>query len=130
MTNFRIALACVLAAVAGLAHAHHSNTPFDMSQSFIKGIGESFPQAHLTFDRFHVIKLMNDAVDEVRRQEQKAKPELKKTRFSWLKNEENMKLDEKERFQALKNSTLDTARAYRLKLGLQNLYDERARFAP
>jgi len=73
---------------------------------------------------------MNDAVDEVRRQEQKQKPELKKTRFSWLKNEENMKLDEAERFQALKNSTLDTARAYRLKLGLQNLYDERARFAP
>lgn len=102
----------------------------DMSQAFIKGIAESFPQAQLTFDKFHVIKLMNDAVDEVRRHEQKAKPELKKTRYSWLKNEENMKLEEKERFQALKDSTLDTARAYRLKLGLQNLYEESTRFAP
>ena len=33
--------------------------------AFIKGILEEFPKAHLTFDRFHVMQLMNDAVDEV-----------------------------------------------------------------
>jgi cytochrome c-type biogenesis protein CcmE len=34
MKLFRSALACVLAVIASLAYAHHSNTPFDMAQSF------------------------------------------------------------------------------------------------
>jgi hypothetical protein len=34
MKIFRSALVCLLAVMAGFAHAHHSNTPFDMSQSF------------------------------------------------------------------------------------------------
>jgi transposase len=48
----------------------------DMSQAFIKGAQEQFPDAHLTFDRFHVIKLANNAGDEVRRAERKQRPEL------------------------------------------------------
>jgi len=35
----------------------------DMSRSFIKGVKEEFPKAHMTFDKFHVIKLINDPVD-------------------------------------------------------------------
>lgn len=101
----------------------------DMSKAFIKGIRQEFPKAHLTFDRFHVIKLMNEAVDEVRRQEQKARPELKKTRFLWLRNEENIVPDDWARFQMLKDSTLDTALAYRLRLALQDLYLQPTRFA-
>jgi len=102
----------------------------DMSQGFIKGIGEAFPDAKVTFDRFHIIKLMNEAVDEVRRHEQKSRPELKKTRFSWLKNEKDLKREERERFEALKGSTLNTAWAYRHKLALQGIYNEPARYAP
>ena len=102
----------------------------DMSAAFIKGLGKDFPRAHLTFDRFHVIQLMNDAVDEVRRAEQKSRPELKKTRYSWLRNEKNMKDDERESFQALKDSTLATARAWRIKTALQDLYDEEPDKAP
>lgn len=34
MKILRLVLACVLATVVSFAHAHHSNTPFDMSQSF------------------------------------------------------------------------------------------------
>ena len=94
----------------------------DMSAAFIKGIRENFPVAQLTFDRFHVTQLMNEAVDQVRRAEQRSRPELKKTRFSWLTNEENMKPDARERFQSLKSSTLATARAWRIKSTLQALY--------
>ncbi len=43
----------------------------DMSPAFIKGITECFPKADITFDKFHVIKILNEAVDEVCRQEQK-----------------------------------------------------------
>ena len=44
----------------------------DMSEAFIQGIGENFPQARLTFDKFHVIKMMNEAVDQVRREERRS----------------------------------------------------------
>jgi transposase len=98
----------------------------DMSAAFIKGLGESFPLAQLTFDKFHVISLMNDAVGEVRCEEQKTRPELKKTRYSWLKNEKNMTPDVRERFQELKDSTLATARAWRIKTMLQSLYEQPA----
>jgi transposase len=101
-----------------------SDFSLDMSAAFIKGLRENFPAANLTFDPFHVIQLMNEAVDEVRRAEQKNRPELKKTRYSWLRNEKNMLADERERFQALKDSTLATARAWRIKTQLQSLYDQ------
>lgn len=39
-----------------------------------------------TFDKFHIMKIINEAVDEVRRQEQKERPELARTRYIWLKN--------------------------------------------
>ena len=39
----------------------------DMSPSFIQGCKENFPLAEITFDKFHIIKLVNHAVDLVRR---------------------------------------------------------------
>ena len=44
----------------------------DMSQAFIKGTAESLPNAQITFDKFHVVKLINEAVDAVRRANRKA----------------------------------------------------------
>ena len=96
----------------------------DRSAAFIKGIRESFPLAQLTFVKFHVVGLMNEAVNEVRREEAKTRPELKKTRYSWLTNEENTKPEVRKRFQALKDSSLVTARAWRIKTMLQALYRE------
>ena len=45
-----------------------------MSKAFAKGIAASLPNAHVTFDKFHVVSLVNDAVDEVRRLERKDHP--------------------------------------------------------
>ncbi|WP_459919109.1 transposase, partial [Desulfocicer niacini] len=50
----------------------------DMSPAFISGIGQYLPKSQITFDKLHVMKIINNAVDEVRRQEQKNHPELKK----------------------------------------------------
>ncbi|AKB27605.1 transposase [Methanosarcina siciliae T4/M] len=41
-----------------------------MSSAFINGISSEFPDVKITFDKFHVMKMMNEAVDEVRKQEQ------------------------------------------------------------
>ena len=35
----------------------------DLSPSFIAGAAESFPAAQITFDRFHVVKLLNEAMN-------------------------------------------------------------------
>jgi transposase len=94
----------------------------DMSKSFIKGLREFFPKAHLTFDRFHVMKLLGEAVDEVRRKEVKERPELKKTRYIWLKNPSNLTAKQMKSLNALQDANLLTAEAYRLKLTFQDLY--------
>jgi transposase len=57
-----------------------------MSPAFIAGIAQSLPNAQITFDKFHLVKLINEAVDAVRRTEQKSHAELKNSRYLWLKN--------------------------------------------
>jgi transposase len=101
----------------------------DMSKAFISGVEAEFPDAQQTFDRFHVIALANDAVDEVRRQEQKSRPELKGSRYSWLKNEKNRTEEQQQVFEELRRGNLKTARAWRLKDTLQKLYDQPADMA-
>lgn len=43
----------------------------DMSPAFIRGASEYLPNAEVTFDKFHVIKILNEALDEVQRKGQK-----------------------------------------------------------
>ncbi len=49
----------------------------DMSPSFIKGVARSFPNAQVTFDKFHVVAHASQALDLTRRAEQKTDPVLK-----------------------------------------------------
>ena len=53
----------------------------DMSPAFIKGIANSLPAAAITFDKFHAVKIVNDAVDQVRRAERKVHNVLAGTRY-------------------------------------------------
>ena len=62
----------------------------DMSPAFIKGVREQFPETELTFDKFHIVKVVNEAVDKVRREEQKEHPEQTRSRCAWLKNPQNL----------------------------------------
>lgn len=102
----------------------------DMSPAFIKGATENFPQAAITFDKFHVIQSANEAVDEVRRTERKSCTELKDTRYLWLKNPENLTAAQKETMAKLKDCDLDTAKAYRMRLILQEIYRYPTAIAP
>jgi transposase len=95
----------------------------DMSPAFKKGAGKNFPWANITFDKFHVIKLMNEALDKVRRFEQKDNPILKKTRYLWLCNPDKLNEDKLNKIKSLKNLNIKTARAYQIKLSLQDIYE-------
>lgn len=94
----------------------------DMSPAFIKGIERYFPNAQITYDKFHVMKMVNEAVDKVRRSEQNETDELKKTRYIWLKNEQNLTAKQREKLIKLKDINLKTVRAYNIKLALQDFW--------
>ncbi len=94
----------------------------DLSPAFQSGIKTNFPDSHMTFDPFHLTKIVNEAVDEVRRREVAERPELMGTRYVWLKNEWNHTAKQRDIFQALRGSTLKTARAYQLKSVFQDLF--------
>ena len=96
----------------------------DMSPAFIKGLEDHFPNAKLTFDRFHVMKLLGEAVDEVRRREVKEYPELKRSRYVWLKNPSNLSARQARMLEALRNANLNTAEAYRMRCILQDFYEQ------
>ena len=94
----------------------------DMSKAFQKGVKEHLPEAEITFDEFHLMQGMNKAVDEVRRQEQKDHPELKKSRYIWLKNEWNLTQKQAERFDTLRKLDLKTGKAYAIRSVFQDLF--------
>ena len=98
----------------------------DMSPAFISGVKKQFPNARVTFDKFHIMKIINEAVDEVRRQEQKDRPELARTRYIWLKNPANLKLFQVETLEGLtvKKLNLKTSRAYHIRLNFQELFNQ------
>jgi transposase len=98
----------------------------DMSPAFISGVEKQFPNSRLTFDKFHIMKIINAAVDEVRRQEQKDRPELARTRYIWLKNPENLKLSQVGTLEGLtvKKLNLKTSRAYHIRLNFQELFNQ------
>lgn len=103
----------------------------DMSPAFIKGAREQFPDTQLTFDKFHIMKIVNDAVDEVRRLEQKDRPELFRSRYIWLKNPENLKKSQVNTLDNLtvKKLNLKTSRAYHIRLNFQELFKQSPLFA-
>jgi transposase len=94
----------------------------DMSVPFISGASAYFPNAGVTFDKFHVIQALNKAQDEVRRTEQKKNPLLNRSRYIWLKNPENLTAEQKKKLETLRFENLKTAKVYQMKLTFQDIY--------
>ena len=71
--------------------ANVTDACIDMSKAFIKGVNEALPNAEITFDPFHLIQHMNDALSKVRAEEARLYPEMMKgSRYAFLKNPENL----------------------------------------
>jgi len=96
----------------------------DMSPAFIKGVKENLPEAEITFDKFHIIKLINEAVDQVRREEGQYTPVLKGTRFIFLKNEDNLTAKQKvtKKELSLAKLNLKSVRAMQMRENFQQIY--------
>jgi transposase len=95
----------------------------DMWDAYLNGIRNHIPKADVVFDRFHIMKQMNKAIEKVRWAEQKTNNDLKKTRFIWLKNPKSLTEKQAEKLSCLKQYDLKTARAYHIKLALARFWD-------
>lgn len=118
----------VVAAFADDLEAHGGcaenirNVCIDMSTSYRAGVDAHLPWAAVTFDEFHVIQLVNKAVDEVRRQEVKSTPGLRRSRYIWLKDKRAWSPRQTAQFADLRHLNLNTHRAFRIKEALREIF--------
>lgn len=100
----------------------------DMCGSYIEEVRARVPHATICFDPFHVVKLANQAVHEVRRaeaRERKGSPEaavLKGSRWALLKTPENLRPEEQVRLSSVAALNRRVYRSYLLKEELRALY--------
>jgi transposase len=107
----------------------------DMSAAYLKGVTASLPKAQISYDRFHVIALANAAMDEVRRQEMRTdgagvnrelgttnRKVLKSLMWGMRKNPQGWSDKQTDAMHWLQRSNLRSARAWRLKQALREVY--------
>ena len=107
----------------------------DMWAPYLNSVRHYVPQADdkIVFDRFHVAKHLGDAVDRVRRAENKqlradGDDRLKGSRYLWLENPTTMSTERwRGEFEALRRSNLRTARAWAIKETAARLWNYRTR---
>lgn len=102
----------------------------DMWEPYVQATLSGLPLAadKIVFDRFHIMKHVNEAVDKVRLAEHRrisawGCDKLKGTKHWWLYAEENLPQRYRERFDGLKHNHLKTARAWAIKETLRHLWD-------
>ena len=96
----------------------------DMSPAFIKGVEANLPNASVVFDRFHVSKVINEAVDKVRKGEVEKNPILKGSKYIFLKNRENLNAYQKQQLEGIRLSGLNlkTMKALNIREAFQQIY--------
>lgn len=115
------AFAADLAAHGGDAQAI-TDVSLDMGLAYQAGAREHCPTAVVSFDPFHVVALANEAMDQVRRAEVKHEASLKGVRWGTLKDASNWTIEQTHQMHWLQRSGLKTARAWRLKQRLRELF--------
>ena len=101
----------------------------DMSPAYQKGVRDYCRNARVVFDKYHVIANVCQAVDEVRKMEsacghERARQELQNTLWLWRKNPQDLTENERLRMENLRAQHLWTAKAYQMRLVLQEIYTQ------
>jgi transposase len=107
----------------------------DMSAAYVKGVSQALPNAQISFDRFHVVAMANEAMDEVRREETRTQSQsiktalggndrklLKSLTWGMRRNPEGWSTKQLNAMHWLQHSALKSARAWRLKMALRTVY--------
>ena len=104
----------------------------DMSAAYTKAVSENLPEALLVYDHFHVIKLYNEKLSDLRRElyakteDADTKALLKGTRWLLLKNSENLNEEkgERERLEKVLEANRPLMIAYYLKEELHRVWEQ------
>jgi len=110
-----------LAAHGGTAEAI-TDVSLDLGAAYQAGARKHCPKAVVSFDPFHVIALANEALDQVRRAEVQQEVELKGCRWGTLKDAATWTTKQITQMHWLQRSGLKTARAWRLKERLREVF--------
>ena len=101
----------------------------DMSASYVKAAKQMIPLAEgkIVHDRFHVMQLANKAVDQIRRAEHRQlqaedDSTLAKTKYIWLKGQENLTEKQEATLAEVFDLKLQTAKAWGYKEMLRELW--------
>jgi transposase len=107
----------------------------DMSAAFAKGVEMALPNAAISYDRFHVVAMAIEAMDQVRRAEMRDEPDavaaalgdgerktIKGLVWGMRKNPVGWSANQATAMHWLQRSTLKSARAWRLKMALREVY--------
>ena len=95
----------------------------DMWRAYVSVSKEMLPQAELSHDRFHLIKYLNEAIDKVRKREQKDYfDELKNSRYALLKNPENLTQKQKVVFDKIQEGNYQVSKAWQVKENFKSLF--------
>ncbi|WP_245615014.1 ISL3 family transposase [Curvibacter gracilis] len=107
----------------------------DMSAAYTKGAALALPQAAISYDRFHVVALAIEAMDAVRRQELQDEPQAvqrtlqaagpkarRQLMWGMRKNPAGCSAAQWQSMHSLQRSGLKSARAWRLKMALREVY--------
>jgi len=95
----------------------------DFSKPFLSGLRTHFPNADIVYDRFHLVKMANDAMDKVRSKNQINGQRDKKLRFALLRNSKNLNDADRERIFNIRTDNVIIGKAYEMKESLIQLYD-------
>ena len=107
----------------------------DMSPAFAKGVGLALPNALISYDRFHVVAMANEAMDQVRQAEMRDdapgvtralgaadRKSIKGLMWGMRKNPSGWTRQQTNAMHWLQRSSLKSARAWRLKMALREVY--------
>ncbi|MEL6593978.1 MAG: ISL3 family transposase [Bacteroidota bacterium] len=95
----------------------------DLSKAYIRACKDYLPKAKIVFDRFHLQKLLNQAVDQVRREDQKHNQALKRSRYLWLRNGEDLHEEKRKTLLYLQQLCPRIGQAYRLKEQFREIWN-------
>lgn len=100
----------------------------DMWKPYLKVLRLRATQAVCVFDRFHLVRHLNEAIDKIRRDvmAQASGPwvsRIKRTRYLWITNPWNLRQDKRLQLQALLKLNMPLARAYILKEAFHKLWE-------
>ena len=99
----------------------------DRASAYTKAVREYLPDAAISFDPFHIIKNVNDAITTVRKEAYRAaeaenKPLIKGKRFLLLRAEENLTPEQQQSLDTLLKANAPLNEAYILKEQLRSLF--------